>query len=73
VTWEDSFGEVRAEIIGEVENRSGGAIGIPSGGTAPRRTALLLRVAGSHTPSRRSCSLASVPSSSMPWPRHLST
>lgn len=39
VTWEDSFGEVRAEIIGEVENRSGGAIGIPSGGTGYTITA----------------------------------
>jgi hypothetical protein len=33
VTWEDSFGEVRAQVIGEVENRGGTAVRIPSGGT----------------------------------------
>jgi len=33
VTWEDSFGEVRAQVIGEVENQGATAMRIPSGGT----------------------------------------
>jgi hypothetical protein len=36
VTWEDSFGEVRAQVIGEVENQGGTSIRIPSGGTGYR-------------------------------------